>query len=58
MQLLKLEILIWFSLLIIEHWTPLHQTPKILPIPVWNWAIFAILEALSERLQMLFVLQE
>jgi hypothetical protein len=31
MQLSKLEILIWFSLLIIEHWTPLHQTPNIIP---------------------------
>jgi hypothetical protein len=40
MQLSKLEILIWFSLLIIEHWTLLHQTPNILPIPVWNWTIF------------------
>jgi hypothetical protein len=54
---LKLEISICFKSPIIEHWTPLHQTPHILLIPLSNWEIFAPLEALGERLKLFFQLQ-
>jgi len=51
----KLEILICFNSPITEHWTPLQQTPHIFfPIPLWNWEIFATLEALGGGLQMFF----
>jgi hypothetical protein len=50
----KLEILVCFNLPITEHWTPLHQTPHIFPIPLSNWAIFVVPEVLSEGLQMFF----
>jgi hypothetical protein len=44
---LKLEILICCYSLITEQYTPLHQTPHILPIPSLNWEIFAALEVLG-----------
>ncbi len=47
---LKFEILIYFNLPIIQHQTPLHQTPHIFPILLLNWTIFVALEALGGKL--------
>ncbi len=55
---IKLKILICFKSPIVEHWTPLHQTPHIFPHPLSNWAILTALEALDEGLQIFFELQK
>ncbi len=55
---LKLEILICFSSLIIEHWTPLHQTSHIFPIPLSDWEMFVTFEALGVELQIFLELQK
>jgi hypothetical protein len=47
----KLEIVIYFNSLIINHWTTLHQTPNIFSTPLSNQAIFVTLETLGGRLQ-------
>jgi hypothetical protein len=54
---LKLIILICFHSLVIEHWTPLHQTPHILHIPLPNWDVFLVLETLGGRLNVFIELQ-
>jgi hypothetical protein len=41
-----------------QHWTPLHQTPHIFPIPLLNADIFAVLKVLGGGIQMLFELQK
>jgi hypothetical protein len=45
MQRDKLKTFNLFNSSIIEHWTPLHQTPHNFHIPSLNWAIFALLES-------------
>jgi hypothetical protein len=55
---LKLKILICLNVPISKHWTPLHQTPHIFPIPLANWAIFAGLEVVGGGLQMFFQLKK
>jgi hypothetical protein len=50
----KLKILICFNSPIIKHWTPLHQTPHIFYVPLSNYAIFVMLEALGGGLQIFF----
>jgi hypothetical protein len=54
----KLKVRIYFNSPVTKHWTPLHQTTHILTIPLSNWAMFVMLEAVSGRLQMLFELQK
>ncbi len=54
---LKLEILIYFNSPNTEHWTPLHQTPHILPIPLPNWHIFETLKVLGGGIKMFFEFQ-
>jgi len=53
-----LKILICFNSPISEHLTPMHRTPHVFPIPLWNWAIFVALESLSGGLQMFYELQK
>jgi hypothetical protein len=48
---LKLEILICFDLVITKHWTPLHQTPHVFPIPSPNWEIFVMSKSLGVGLK-------
>jgi len=54
---LKQRIVICFHSPVIEHWTPLHQTPHILHIPLPNWEIFLVLKTLGGRLNMFFEFQ-
>jgi hypothetical protein len=46
----KLEIVIYFNSLSIDHCTTLHQTPKIFSPPLLNCAIFVTSESLGGRL--------
>ncbi len=46
----KLKILICFKSPLTKHWTRLHKTSHVLPIPLLNWKISVMLEVLAEKL--------
>ncbi len=50
----KLKILICFNSPITKHWTPLHQTPHLFPLPLLNLPIFVAMEALGGGLNRLY----
>jgi len=47
----KLKILICFKSPITKHWTRLHKTSHVLPIPLPNWKISVMLKVLGEELK-------